>query len=152
MTTPFYAELFGRFHELHTEIENTLEQLPQEALDWIPAPGMNSANVLIVHLTGAERFLVGDLVMGDPSNRDREAEFAASGWQKNDLLQRLRQTETYIAQAFEKLTLTDLETTRLHPRHGRQVSVTWALTHALEHAALHLGHLQVSAQLWQQSH
>jgi hypothetical protein len=50
------------------------------------------------------------------------------------------------------LTLTDLETTRLHPRHGRQVSVTWALTHALEHAALHLGNLEITAQLWQESH
>jgi len=150
--TPFYAELLGRFHELHTQVEIALEPLPQEAMDWIPGPDMNSASVLIVHLTGAERFLVGDLVMNDPSNRDREAEFAASGWEKDDLLLRLKQTETYIAQAFEKLTLTELETTRLHPRHGRQVSVTWALTHALEHAALHLGHLQVTSQLWQLSH
>jgi hypothetical protein len=150
--TPFYADLLGRFHELHTEIEKILQQLPQEAMDWFPTPGMNSFSVLIVHLTGAERFLVGDLVMGDPSNRDREAEFEAYGWKKDDLLQRLKETETYIAQAFEKLTLTDLETTRLHPRHGRQVSVTWALTHALEHAALHLGNLEITAQLWQESH
>ncbi len=150
--TPFYAELLGRFHELHAQVETALEPLPQEAMDWIPGPDMNSASVLIVHLTGAERFLVGDLVMGDPSNRDREAEFSASGWQKDDLLLRLKETESYLAQAFEKLTLAELETTRLHPRHGRQVSVTWALTHALEHAALHLGHLQFTSQLWQLSH
>jgi hypothetical protein len=150
--TPFFADLLARFQELHAEVEHALAQLPQEAMDWIPGPDMSSTSVLVVHLTGAERFLVGDLVLGDPSNRDRAAEFAASGWQKDDLLQRLQQTETYLAQAFEKLTLTDLETTRLHPRHGRQVSVTWALTHALEHVALHLGHLQVTVQLWQQSH
>jgi len=150
--TPFYADLLGWFHELHTQIETALEPLPQEAMDWIPGPDMSSISVLIVHLTGAERFLVGDLVMGDPSNRDREAEFAVTGWEKNDLLRRSQQTETYIAQAFEKLTLAELETTRLHPRHGHQVSVTWALTHALEHAAVHLGHLQVTSQLWQLSY
>jgi hypothetical protein len=110
---------------------------------------MNSINVLVVHLTGAERFLIGDIIMGDPSNRNREAEFGASGLSKDDLLRLLHEKEAYLKTAFEVLKLSDLETTRQHPRHGNQVSVTWALTHALEHAAVHLGHIQLTAQLHQ---
>jgi hypothetical protein len=43
-----------------------------------------------------------------------------------------------------------LETERTHPRHGNQVSVAWALLHALEHAATHVGHIQLTVQLWHQ--
>ena len=149
---PFYEELFGRFHELHADIKKALESLPPEAMDWTPGPDMNSVSVLVTHLTGAERYLVGDVVMGDPSIRDREAEFRVAGQAKNDLLQRLTDTEAYTKAAFETLKLSDLETTRTHPRHGNQVSVTFALTHALEHVATHLGHIQLTVQLWQQRH
>jgi DinB superfamily len=149
---PFYEELFGRFHELHADIKQALESLPPEAMDWTPGTDMNSVSVLVAHLTGAERYLVGDVVMSDPSNRDREAEFRVAGLAKNDLLLRLTDTEAYTKAAFETLKLSDLETTRTHPRHGNQVSVTFALTHALEHVATHLGHIQLTVQLWQQRH
>ena len=86
---PFYEILYGRFHELHLELEKALDALPEEALDWVPVLGMNSASVLITHLTGAERFLIGDVVMGEPSNRDRDAEFKAHGLSRQDLQGRL---------------------------------------------------------------
>ncbi len=146
---PFYVDLLDRFHQLHADIEQALQSLPLEALDWQPGPDMNSISVLIVHLTGAERFLVGDIIIGDPSNRNREAEFSAVGLTKYDLFNLLHEKEAYLKAAFEDLKLSDLETSRLHPRHGNQVSVAWALTHALEHSAAHLGHIQLTVQLWQ---
>ena len=36
---------------------------------------MNSMNVLVVHLIGAERYWIGDVIAGEPSGRDRESEF-----------------------------------------------------------------------------
>jgi hypothetical protein len=88
--------------------------------------------------------------MGDPSNRNRDAEFQVEGMGKIDLVQRLTATESYIKGAFEKLKLTDLETMRTHPRHGNQVSVAWAILHALEHTATHVGHIQLTVQFWKQ--
>jgi uncharacterized damage-inducible protein DinB len=146
---PFYEELYRRFHELHSDIARALEGLPEEALDWKPGAEMNSVAVLITHLTGAERFLIGDVVMGDPSNRVREAEFQAVGQTKQDLLHRLSVTDEYIKGAFEKMSLADLETERVHPRHGNQVSVAFSILHALEHAATHVGHIDLTVQLWQ---
>ena len=146
---PFYEELYNRFHELHHEIEQTLEALPPDVLDWKPAPEMNSIGVLITHLTGAERFLIGDVVMGEPSNRDREAEFQAAGLAKQDLLDRLTTVDAYIKGAFEKMSLVDLEMSRTHPRNGKQVSVSWAILHALEHTGIHLGHIELTVQLLQ---
>jgi uncharacterized damage-inducible protein DinB len=145
----FYEELYARFHELHTDIERALQEVPEDALDWKPGSDMNSIAVLVTHLTGAERFLVGDVVMGEMSNRSREAEFQAQGLNRQDLLDRLAATDEYIKGAFEKLTLADLEATRLHPRHGNMVSVAFALLHALEHAATHVGHIGMTIQLFQ---
>jgi len=147
---PFYEALAERFHELHGDIQRDLEALPFEALDWKPGPEMNSVSVIIVHLTGAERFLIGDVTMQDPSNRNREAEFRVAGMSKEDLIRRLTETETYILAAFEKLSLADLEAVRTHPRHGNQVSVAWALLHALEHTGTHVGHIQLTVQMWHQ--
>ncbi len=143
----FYEALYDRFHELHQAIEEALDALPSNALDWKPAEGMNSVSVLITHLTGAEHFLIGDIVMGEPSNRDREAEFQVAGMDKAALLKRLRSTDAYLKAALERLSLDDLEKQRIHPRHGRQVSVAWALLHALEHTGEHLGHIEITVQL-----
>lgn len=147
---PFYDALDSRFRDLHHEIRTALESLPPEALDWVPGPEMNSLSVIITHLTGAERYLIGDVIMGDPSNRNRDAEFQVKGLSKSDLLRRLDQTEAYLTGAFAKLTLEDLAATRLHPRRGEQVNVAWALLHALDHIALHTGHVEITVQLWQQ--
>ncbi len=147
---PFYESLAERFHDLHEQIRNDLNSLPPEALDWVPGHEMNSVSVIIVHLTGSERFLVGDIAMQEPSNRNRDAEFQVKGMSKADLLHRLENSEMYIKAAFEKLTLDDLVKKYLHPRRADQVTVGWAILHALEHAALHAGHIQMTTQLWHQ--
>jgi hypothetical protein len=147
---PFYETLAVRFHDLHADVLKELDALPAEALDWKPGADTNSVSVIVVHFTGAERFLIGDVIMQDPSNRNREAEFLVKGMSKEDLVLRLNTTEAYLRLALEKLALPDLEATRLHPRHGTQVSVSWALLHALEHAATHVGHIQLTAQMWRE--
>lgn len=144
---PFFQALYDRFHKLHDDIRDQLGGLPEEAMDWVPNEEMNSLGVLVTHITGSERFLVGDIAMQDPSNRDREAEFKARGKSKADLLQRLADTEAYLKSAFEQLSLDDLDKPRTHPRQG-EVSVSWALLHALEHAGLHTGHIEMTVQLW----
>jgi uncharacterized damage-inducible protein DinB len=147
---PFFEALFDRFHELHTEIEKALDLLPAEALDWKPGPEMNSVSVLVVHLTGGERFWIGDIVMDDSSNRNRGAEFHVAGLGIDVLIKHLTETEAYIKAAFDTLILKDLETRRPTPPYGREVTVAWACLHALEHTALHLGHIQLTVQLWHQ--
>ena len=147
---PFYEALAERFHELHSEILRDLEALPDEALDWMPGPEMNSVSIITVHTTGSIRFWVGDVVMQESSHRNRDAEFLVTGLGRDELVRRLTDTETYLRAAFEKLTLSDLETERLHPRQGYNVTVASALLHALDHAATHVGHIQLTTQLWHQ--
>jgi uncharacterized damage-inducible protein DinB len=146
---PFYAELLNRLHNLHNDIVSAIEGLPQEALEWKPEAAMNSICVLSVHITGAERFLIGDLVKGESSQRDRPAEFKAAGLDSATLVKRLRDSEVYFKTVLEGLSLADLESTRRDPRDGSEKSVSWALLHALEHTAMHAGQIQDLRQLYQ---
>ena len=147
----FYEALLDRFQELHLEVLKSLEELPPEALDWRPGPEMNSLSVLIIRLSGAERYWIGDVVKGDSSQRDRNAEFQVSGLNSEALKQRIKELEVYEKVAFEGMGVGELEEERVSPRDKRKYSVAWALDHALEHTAIHVGHIQMLSQLWKQN-
>ena len=147
---PFFTEYFNRINLLHAELCAALEGLPQLALDWAPAAGANSLAVLVIHTAGAERYWIGDCVAGDPSGRDREAEFRTSDLAAEALQERLETSLAYIYQVLEDLSLDDLYDRRTL-RDGSQKTVGWILAHVLSHTAIHLGHVQLTRQWWQQS-
>jgi len=146
----FFEVLIDRLHELHGDILKELDGLPDEALDWSPGEGMNSLSVVIVHLSGAERYWIGDVVMGESSQRNREAEFHVVGLDAQTLKQRIIDLDAYDKAALSEMKLAVLEEQRTSPRDGRQFLAGWALMHALEHTALHAGHIQIQSQLWKQ--
>jgi uncharacterized damage-inducible protein DinB len=148
---PYFGDYFDCLRRLHQDIQDAIEGLAPEALDWIPAPDTNSLCVLIVHLTGAERYWIGDVAIGDPSDRIREKEFQVKGWDAEALKERLMEATSYALNALERLRVDELSAVRTSPRDGRQFTVGWALAHALEHTALHLGHIQLTRQWWGQS-
>ena len=146
----FFADYLDHLERCHNDILKALEGLSPAALDWNPGPQMNSISVLLFHLTGAERFWIGDIALQDPSNRDREAEFKVVNVDLDTHNKRLDDNLHYARTAFDKLSLQDLETLRFTPRDGNQYTVAWALLQALEHSHTHLGQIQLTRQLWEQ--
>jgi len=146
----FFRDYFDHLHKLHGEIELVLQDLPQGALDWKPGEGMNSLGVLAFHVAGAERFWLGDVVAGESSNRNREVEFYTQGVNAAELIDRLSASLDFSRIVLEGLRLSDLHELRASPRDGRQFSVGWVLNHTLEHIAIHLGHMQITRQFWEQ--
>ena len=146
----FFNDYINLLQERHNEILEALEGLPSVALDWSPGPDMNSISVMVFHLTGAERYWIGDVAAQDPAERDREAEFRVHEVGTDILKQRLANNLDYARNALSTFTIQDLETTRAG-RAGRAFTVAWALLHALEHTTLHLGQIQLTRQLWEQS-
>jgi uncharacterized damage-inducible protein DinB len=156
------AELEGysqRIRDLRDQVARLIDGLPQEALDWRPLPAQdleqgsedvvsttNSLAVLAAHVAGAERFWIGEVVGGHPSSRDREAEFATSGLDVGDLTALLEQAAAETSAVFAGLRPADLDGTR--EARGRTVPVRWCLLHVVDHTALHLGHMQLTYQLW----
>jgi len=147
----FFAEYLDNLAELHTEMMKAVRHLPAEALDWVPFPDSNSLSVLIVHSAGSEKYWLGDVVANESSGRDRPAEFHVKNMRLQDLEARLNESLGYAELVVGKLGLEDLEGKRINPRAGQEVSVAWALAHVLKHTALHLGHIQITRQLWDQA-
>lgn len=146
----FFVDYINLLQQCHNEILEALNGLPSEALDWSPGRDMNSISVLVFHLTGAERYWIGDVAAQDPKERDRDAEFRVRDVGMDVLKKRLEDNLEYARNALEEFTIQDLETTRVSARDGRTFSVAWALLHAMEHTTLHLGQIQLTRQLWEQ--
>lgn len=145
----FFQDYLERLQALHHEIAEAIAGLPQAALDWTPAPQANSIAVLVVHLVGAERYWMGDVGLGQPSGRDRAAEFLVAGISSAELVARLESASSYARTALQGLQVADLAAQRVSPRDGQGLTAGWALLHALEHSAIHLGHIQLTRQLWE---
>lgn len=146
----YFEDVLERLEFLHAEIERAIGGLSVAALDWMPAPGANAIGALVVHLTGAERYWIGTVIGGAPSDRDRESEFFVSGVTAAELGQRLAATVPFEREALGGLGGADLTRLCRVPRDGRTVTIGWALTHVVEHTAVHVGHIQLTRQLWDQ--
>ena len=130
-------------HRLHKEVQD----LPAEAMDWSPGPQMNSVAVLLAHIVGLLHEGM-DIALDHPPNRVREQEFQTRGALGAEMLRRLDAVIDYARGALPRLGLEDLGKERKDE--DGPVTCGWALLHALEHAYLHLGHVQVTCQMWRQ--
>ncbi|GAB4455523.1 MAG: hypothetical protein Fur0044_49770 [Anaerolineae bacterium] len=147
---PLFEAYLTCLERLHADLRSVLEGVPQEGLDWVPpGPEMNSLAVLAAHITGSERYWVGEIAGGDPAHRDRSAEFRTEKVDGTALLAGLEASLAHSRATLAQLTLADLETRR--PAVDRdEVTVAWALFHSLQHIATHLGQMQMTRQMWEQ--
>lgn len=148
---PFFADCIDTLERMHAEMVRALTDLDPEGLHWTPGAEMNSMAVLAAHTAGALRYWVGDMLVGDSSDRVRADEFAAEKATAADLIARLDAALEHSRQTLAGLTLDDLAKSRESPAHGRSFRCGWSLAHALEHTATHVGHMQMTRQLWEQS-
>ena len=147
---PALQVYFEKLRGLHDGFKAELNSLPPAALDWSPGEGMNSPAVLTAHTAGAARYIIGEVVGGEPAQRIRDAEFQTAALDHAELIGRLDGALAQHERVLSQLQLTDLEAARFSAKHNREVSVMWALSHVLDHTAVHLGHLQITRQLWEQ--
>ena len=145
----FFADMLDRLEALHEDYFEYMEGLTTEQLDWTPGTDMNSLCVLAVHVSQAERYWIG-LGIGDPIVRNRAAEFEVSGYALDELKKRFTDNIAYYKQAFElasTATFEQKETVALFPERTWETTRSWALLHALDHTAEHLGHAGITRQL-----
>lgn len=148
---PECASYLGMMDDLREQIAEVIADLPAEALNWRPVEGegdhaTNSLAVMVAHVAGAEHFWIAEVAGGQPPTRDRPAEFVTEVDGPEALLAKLKATAEETSQVMAGLTAADLEGTR--QASDRTVPMRWAILHAIEHTALHLGHMQITYQLW----
>ena len=147
--TPMIAAVRERLEILHRDLDQVVEGLSVEALDWSPGEGMNSIAVLAAHVAGSERFWIGELAGGDPAGRVREAEFQTRGVDEAHLRALLARSLEHTLGVLDRLDEQDFGALRYNPFWEREVSVAVCLAHALEHTGAHLGHMQATRDLWE---
>lgn len=128
-----------------------IADLPAEALNWRPTEtkeshASNSLAVLAAHIAGAEHFWIGEVIGGRPATRNRPAEFTTQAAGAEALCQLLEKTGAETRAVIAALDPADLSSTRQID--DRPVPVRWGILHVIDHSALHLGHMQLTYQLW----
>ena len=115
-------------------------------------PESNTAFALATHLIGAAEYWVFHLVGGHDVRRDRPSEFHATGTGE-ELVARYERWLTTMQEVLGTLPDERLDQpVRVHAgyrpsRDDAPMTVRDALLHAVEHCALHQGHLELTRQL-----
>lgn len=128
------------------KLERCLDALDEDDVWWRPNDASNSIGNLMLHLDGSTRAWVLRVAGGRQVVRDRDAEFSDRGpIAKAALLARLRATLAEVDEVLSALT----EQTLLERRDSPQgeVTVLWAVLHAVEHFAMHTGQIIVLTKL-----
>jgi uncharacterized damage-inducible protein DinB len=134
-------ELCARYLEEYlAKIRVVIAELPAERLWWRPRPGANSAANLLLHLCGNLSLWLLKSVGGEPFERDRAAEFAAtSGPGAAELLGRLEEVVGHCARLLRSLRAD--EAARPLRIQSYDTDVLGAAFHAVEHMSYHTGQL-----------
>jgi uncharacterized damage-inducible protein DinB len=151
MMSPELASYLQMIEDLRGQVRDLIAGLPAEALNWLPLEGTdehatNSLAVLATHIAGAEHFWIAEVVGGMPPTRDRDAEFTTRAASTAELVGIRARIGQETRQVFSNLSESDLDGTR--EARGRTIPVRWCILHVIDHSALHLGHMQLTYQLW----
>jgi uncharacterized damage-inducible protein DinB len=142
----------AEFSILRQQIRDAIQNLDDEAANWLPfLKGANSIYAILCHLAGSEDYWVQQIIGGKTVNRDREAEFRASG-HLSEIVDRWEEIGRASQKILSKLNTSQLGETRtvtVQPSPG-SATVRWCILHQISHFALHLGHIQLTRQLWEQ--
>lgn len=159
---PTAASVEANLRIMAADALRQLEGIPAEDLNtWRPSSDLRDINTfaaLATHLVGAGEYWVLHAAGGLPTSRERLAEFQAT-----TTLDALRdRSDRWLDDChtvLEGMTEQDLARRfirQVDPAKGYDREVDWSvadcLVHAVEHTAVHVGHLQIQRQLWDAEH
>ncbi|CAN5684998.1 hypothetical protein BH23CHL5_BH23CHL5_08350 [soil metagenome] len=157
--SPFLQAIIDQFGELFGQVIEALEGVPESDLGSWRTPlahgEINTMFGLATHIAGATSFWVLEAVGGRDQQRRRLEEFAAQGSLdslRGRYLELMHDIEFVIlAQTPEDLASTyRREANSVQGVSAAERTKASCIVHALEHVALHVGHLQLQRQLWDQ--
>ena len=145
---PLIHEYAARLNIIRTQARQAVRGLDAEALNWTPpAQETNSAAALVHHMWGLERFFIRQVVGGQDIGRDRDAEFAAQAATADELERLLDEARKDTEATLETFRDEQLAEQRQHG--GNAWAVQGLLLYAMSHLSEHLGHLELTLQLYQ---
>lgn len=145
-------DLLETLERLTGDLVRAVTEAGSGALDWRPdSPETNSPAAIATHALGASRHWVVVIVGGDTDDRDREEEFRAEARDVGDLQTRAQQWLADARRILEPMTVADLDGPCRKPvvrDWMASLSARGAVLHVIEHLGMHIGHLELTIQLW----
>lgn len=142
----YIGSLDGRWRLLTRAVEG----LTAAQLNYRPDfEGANSAWVLAEHILGNARAWIIGIACGVGMRRDRAAEFASTGADAGSLEAMIERTRADINAALGAMDPARLSFVQLPPQDlfgegpARETSSRAAIVQVIEHASLHIGHLEI---------
>jgi hypothetical protein len=140
------ATIVDLYRIIHKQLRQELDGLDDEAVNWVPGDDMNSMTVMVTHMLGAEEEIF-QFTRGESAGRDRDAEFAVGPRTASELSARIDTADEVLRAELDKLTLEDLGAPRSRPDTPARPGAWWLLRN-YGHTQLHLGHVQLTRQLY----
>lgn len=148
--------------EKYAEIEQLLAGLPAEALLWKPfesSPWQGPCSplgLIIAHAISSTVYLVrqaeyaaGKREWSTVDGDEGSEEFGPANHDPAYLRTRSRRTYELVDQMLAGFTPEELDRSRPHPKRSDRVfTVRYPIQHAIEHLSQHIGHAQITRQLW----
>lgn len=146
-----YAAVFDRYRRYFTEV---LAALPPAALNWRPpvpvqgdTPASNTPAAIAAHVAGAQRYWIGEIIGGQPAQRDRDAEFRASAAEAGPIIAQLEAAAERVRGVLAGLQPADLEQTVVYV--GETITQRRLIVRMLTHTAEHWGEFMLIRQMWE---
>lgn len=137
------------FRQLHEQIRDELAGADDELVNYIPIAGCNSIATIVAHLTGSEAETF-QCVAGTACERDRPGEFTRGPEPVAAVLEYLNESDRLLEElspAFtEEKLLLEIALPTLPPEELRP-GITWLFGN-YGHAREHVGHIQLTRQLY----
>jgi hypothetical protein len=137
------------FEQLHDQVREEIAGLDDAAVNWTPGPGANTIATIVTHMIGSESETL-RCVAGVPWTRDREGEFSRGRRALAEIIDDLRSADELIAtlkSAIGSHRLRTVMTLPTLPATERRSGLTW-LVGNYGHAREHVGHIQLTTQLY----
>jgi hypothetical protein len=144
------STVLALFDQLHDQVRQEIAGLDDLAVNWTPTRGTNSIATIVTHLVGSEAETLRG-VAGLPSSRHRPGEFGGERRTAAEVIEELAGSDRLIAELRPRLTSDRLDTLLslpTLPADQRRSGLTW-LAGNYGHAREHVGHIQLTKQLYQ---
>jgi uncharacterized damage-inducible protein DinB len=136
-----------RLDEIRRQARDAVQDLDEQGLNFLPLENdASSPAVIIHHMAGVERFWLRQIIGGVDIGRHRPDEFIARAMNVAELENLLAETGQVTWEVLDSLAADQLNETR--DARGESRSVVWCLLAAMDHLSSHVGHLQLTRQLY----
>ncbi|MGH2613987.1 MAG: DinB family protein [Thermomicrobiales bacterium] len=146
---PVVEKIAEQYKAVHAQLRDEVRDCSVAELNWKPAPETNSIAVLVVHTLGSEAEVL-RVTAKAAGERDRDAEFRATAENAEDLLRELDQADSYLEALAPRITAENLAAELARGEREPQTGLHW-LVNNYGHAREHLGHIQLTRQLYSQA-